>query len=71
MSGVGQPQLMGANRAGSQSVDNKNAPASFVNNPARGWLHPDNLIAKVNLLKKQHQGGEGMPGGVCLFTNIS
>ena len=28
-------------------VDNKNAPSSFVNKPARGWLHPDNLIAKV------------------------
>jgi len=46
MSGVGQLQPLGANRAGSQSVDNKNAPASFVNKPARGWLHPDNLIAK-------------------------
>ena len=22
-------------------------PAAFVNKPARGWLHPDHLIAKV------------------------
>ena len=25
------------------------APASFVNKPARGWLHPDHLFAKVCL----------------------
>ena len=38
-------------RSSSQIVpmpsEQSKAPASFVNKPARGWLHPDNLIAKV------------------------
>jgi hypothetical protein len=30
-----------------QQQQQQQQPAAFVNKPARGWLHPDHLIAKV------------------------
>jgi len=35
-----------AGAVGLQQQQQQQAPASFVNKPARGWLHPDHLIAK-------------------------
>jgi hypothetical protein len=33
-----------------QQQQQQQQPAAFVNKPARGWLHPDHLIAKVGFL---------------------
>eukprot|EP00088_Acartia_fossae_P030014 TRINITY_DN3095_c0_g1_i1.p1 TRINITY_DN3095_c0_g1~~TRINITY_DN3095_c0_g1_i1.p1 ORF type:complete len:540 (+),score=109.05 TRINITY_DN3095_c0_g1_i1:69-1622(+) len=40
------PQTAAISNAGQSAGDHKQSPASIVNKPARGWLHPDNLIAK-------------------------
>ena len=50
-SGGGHPAGAGGHQAGAGGHHGSQvlsgAPASFVNKPARGWLHPDHLFAKV------------------------